>query len=61
MGKETRCAPAVRIKQRRDWFVPLVAATILGAALLILLVLGLYDGGSAQADPREQSCSRRGT
>ena len=51
MGKETRCAPAIRIKQRKDWSVPLVAATVFGAALLVLLVLGLYDGGSAQARP----------
>jgi acid phosphatase type 7 len=51
MRKETRCGPAVRIEQRRDWSVPLVAATVLGAALLVLLVLGLYDGGSAQARP----------
>jgi hypothetical protein len=54
MRKKTRCAPAVRIKQRKDWFVRLVAATVFGAALLVLLVLGLfglYDGGSAQARP----------
>ena len=51
MRKETRCAPAIRIKQRKDWSVPLVAATVFGAALLVLLVLGLYDGGSAQARP----------
>src|SRR5919202_6301082 len=48
MRKETRCAPAVRIKQRKDWFVRLVAATVFGAALLVLLLI-LDDGGSAQA------------
>ena len=66
MGRETRCGPAVRIKQRKDWFVPLVAATVFGAALL---VLDLYDGGSAQARPTsavlvgardKTSCESRG-
>jgi hypothetical protein len=46
MGKETRCDPAVRIKQRKDWFVLLAAATAVAAALLIL---GLYSGSPARA------------
>jgi acid phosphatase type 7 len=46
MGKETQCDPAGRIKQRKDWSLFLVAATAVGAALLIL---GLYDGSSARA------------
>jgi acid phosphatase type 7 len=47
MGKETRCGSAVRIKQRKDWFVRLVAATVFGAVLLVSFLLN--DGGSAQA------------
>jgi len=46
MEKETQCDPAGRIKQRKDWSLLLVAATAVGAALLIL---GLYDGSSARA------------
>ena len=46
MAQETRCGPAVRGRHRKGWSGPILPATVLGAALL---VLGLYDGGSAQA------------
>jgi len=47
MGKETRCDPAVRIKQRKDWSVFL--ATAAAAVAAALLILGLYDGSPARA------------
>jgi calcineurin-like phosphoesterase family protein len=46
MGKEKRCDPAGRVKQRRGWSVLLAVATAVGAALL---TFGLYDGSSARA------------
>jgi hypothetical protein len=46
MGKEKRCDPAGRIKQRRDRSALLAVATAVGVALL---TFGLYDGGSARA------------
>ena len=46
MGIEARCDPAVCVKQRKDWFVLLAAATAVAAALLIL---GLYSGSPARA------------
>src|SRR5215210_7209585 len=47
MGKETRCDPAVRIKQRKDCSVFL--ATAAAAVAAALLILGLYDGNPARA------------
>ena len=46
MGKEKRCDPAGRIKQRRGWSVLLALATAVGTALL---TFGLYDSSSARA------------
>ena len=36
MREDTRCGPVARIEHRNVWFVSLVAATAVGAALLIL-------------------------
>lgn len=49
MTEERRFGPAVRVRHREGWFVPLAAAIV--AVVAALLVLGLYDGSSAQARP----------
>jgi len=50
MTEEMRCGTAVRTKHRKRWFVPLAGTLVAGAALL---VLGMYDGRSAQAQSTE--------
>ena len=46
MRGDTRCGPAARIEYRGVWALFLAAATVVGAALL---VLSLYGGGPARA------------
>jgi predicted phosphodiesterase len=46
MGKEARCGPEARIRRRKNWFMHLVVATVVGAALL---VLGSHGGSQARA------------
>jgi len=66
MTEEMRCSTAVRTKHRKRWFVPLAAALVAAAALL---VSGMYDGRSAQAQSTDggvvaagdiASCDSRG-
>ena len=66
MTEEMRCSTAVRTKHRKRWFVPLAAALVAAATLL---VSGMYDGRSAQAQSTDggvvaagdiASCDSRG-
>jgi hypothetical protein len=59
LEKEMCRDPAVRIRHRRNWSVPLVAAIVaVGAALL---VLGLYYDSPARAQPRSPVLVGAGT